>query len=193
MFQLVYPFVALLLVVDEEILHLISFTILVLSSLIMAKRLIPKVLVLIFGTLGVMGLWCTSLLPIEGMVSVIRIYATCFLFLTLTYVLTRKFFEAETVTLQVIIGAMSGYLLIGFLGASIIEMIDFHHPGSFLIDKAATYDYYYFSFISLVTVGYGDIVPLTYPAKSLTILISVLGQFYMAIGLASLVGKFMRG
>ena len=109
------------------------------------------------------------------------------------YILVQNFLDSKTINLQVVMGAVSGYLVIGFIGASTIEMMDFHHPGSFKLSGAHdSFDYYYFSFISLVTVGYGDIVPLTSPAKSLTIFISIIGQFYMAIGLASFVGKFMN-
>ena len=91
-----------------------------------------------------------------------------------------------------VIGAMSGYLLIGFLGASTIEMMEFHYPGSFNISEETVFDYTYFSFISMLTVGYGDIIPGSTAAKSLTILISLVGQFYMAVGIASFVGKFMN-
>ena len=43
----------------------------------------------------------------------------------------------------------------------------------------------------LLTVGYGDITPISSAAKSIAILISLLGQLYMAVGIASFVGKFM--
>jgi len=158
----------------------------------MANKAIPRALILVFGIFGALGLWCVFLSFYEDEINVIRIYSTCFFYMVLVYILTRNFIEAKTITLQVVIGAMSGYLLIGFLGASTIEMMDYHYPGSFTIDSAETFDYYYFSFISLVTVGFGDIVPVSYAAKSLTILISMIGQFYMAIGIASFVGKFMN-
>ena len=162
------------------------------SSVIMATNRTLKILVVVFGIFGSIGLWCSFLLDESSLINILRIYATCFFYLTLTYVLTRNFIEAKNISLQVVIGAMSGYLLIGFLGASVIEMMSYHHPASFSMGSVASFDYYYFSFISLVTVGYGDIVPHSYPAKSLMILISILGQFYLAIGIASLVGKFMN-
>jgi len=51
-----------------------------------------------------------------------------------------------------------------------MELIEYGHPGSFdfpVLNKH--FDYYYFRFISLVSMGFGDITSLSYPAKSLTI------------------------
>lgn len=161
------------------------------ASLLIAKRKSPKLLVLLFGSMGVIGL-LYGCLENEGLTIYLRIYGICFFYLTLMYILIRNFLDSKKISLQVVMGAVSGYLVIGFIGASTIEMMDFHHPGSFgLSDTSESFDYYYFSFISLVTVGYGDIVPLSSAAKSLTIFISVIGQFYMAVGIASFVGKFM--
>ena len=157
----------------------------------MAIKRIPKFLILIFGFFGVLGSFGGFLTYENAAINLLRIYGTCFLYFTLVFILTRNFIEANAITLRVVIGAMSGYLLIGFLGASTIEMMDYFYPGSFKMESSTSYDYYYFSFISLVTVGYGDIVPLTYAAKSLTVLISVTGQFYITLGLASLVSKFL--
>ena len=162
------------------------------ASLLMGTRKIPKSLVLIFGSLGTVGL-LSDCLTNNDYITYFRIYGVCFFYMTLMYILIRNFLDSKAINLQVVMGAVAGYLVIGFIGASTIEMMDFHHPGSFKLSGSGdSFDYYYFSFISLVTVGYGDIVPLSSPAKSLTIFISIIGQFYMAVGIASFVGKFMN-
>lgn len=51
----------------------------------------------------------------------------------------------------------------------------------------------YFSFVTLATLGYGDISPLTPVAQSLVILEAVTGMFYMAVVVASLIGGLKRG
>jgi len=53
------------------------------------------------------------------------------------------------------------------------------------------FDYLYFSFTTLTTLGYGDITPLTDRAYALTIVEAVIGQFYLAVLIASLVGRFI--
>ena len=190
--QLIYPFIALLLFTPEDTVRLISFSILVLASFNLAKKRIPKVLTILFGTVSAIGLWCCYLIADPEIIEYLRIYATCFFYITLIYTLTHNFLIVKNINLKVVIGAMSGYLLIGFLGASTIEMMEYHYPSSFIIKGDNIFDFTYFSFVSMLTVGFGDIVPNSTSAKSLTILISVIGQFYMAVGIASLVGKFMN-
>ena len=50
----------------------------------------------------------------------------------------------------------------------------------------------YFSYITLLTIGYGDILPVTYLAQKATMLIGLMGQFYLAIMTAIIVGKFIN-
>jgi hypothetical protein len=53
------------------------------------------------------------------------------------------------------------------------------------------HDYLYFSFVTLTTLGYGDITPVSAFAKSLTIFIAITGQLYLTILIAMLVGKYL--
>jgi voltage-gated potassium channel Kch len=52
-------------------------------------------------------------------------------------------------------------------------------------------NYIYFGFVTLSTLGYGDVVPLTPPARSLAIFTSITGQMYVAIIIAALVSKYL--
>jgi voltage-gated potassium channel Kch len=52
-------------------------------------------------------------------------------------------------------------------------------------------NYIYFGFVTLTTLGYGDVVPLTPAAKSLAIFTSITGQMYVAIIIAALVSKYL--
>jgi voltage-gated potassium channel len=61
------------------------------------------------------------------------------------------------------------------------------------MDPAINYvsNYVYFGFVTLSTLGYGDVVPLTPAARSLSIFISITGQMYIAIIIATLVSKYL--
>ena len=120
-----------------------------------------------------------------------RMFANFALYLILSIVLTRNFIISTEMTLPVIFGAIAGYILIGFIGGSVFELIESYAPYSINITSMEGFDYYYYSFISLVTIGYGDIIPISAPAKAITILIGLLGQFYMAVGVAFFVGKYL--
>lgn len=190
--QLLYPFIALLFLMPKHSMQLVSFSLLVFASFNLAMKRLPKLLTILFGTISVVGLWCHYLFDDPVMLQFLIVYASCFFYIVLVYILTQNFLVSKSINIKVVIGALSGYLLIGLLGASTIEMMQLHHAGSFNITQGSNFDFTYFSFISMLTVGYGDIIPVSNSAKSLTILISLFGQFYMAVGIASLVGKFMK-
>lgn len=89
------------------------------------------------------------------------------------------------------------YLLIGLIFAMIISLIDHYDPKAFsfpnrtdTITVGHLNDFIYFTFITLTTTGFGDIIPVEPYARSLTIFISITGQMYMAIIIAMLVGKY---
>ena len=50
----------------------------------------------------------------------------------------------------------------------------------------------YFSFITTLTIGYGDIVPLTFQAKKAVMLIALLGNFYTVIVTGIIIGKYLN-
>jgi len=52
-------------------------------------------------------------------------------------------------------------------------------------------DLIYYSFVTLTTVGYGDITPANSLTKSLTILEAIIGQLYLTVLVALLVGKYV--
>ena len=81
----------------------------------------------------------------------------------------------------------------GIIGGILFEAIHFLDSNSFqLIEGYSGYSFYYFSFISITTVGYGDITPLTAPAQSLTLVLNIIGQFYLAIVIGVFVGKYIN-
>jgi voltage-gated potassium channel len=123
----------------------------------------------------------------------VRILSTFVFFVALAYILIRNILSSEVVNHKVIFGAMAGYIIIGLIGVTLFEFIQYVDPASvrFTQDQSG-YDFYYYSFISLITIGYGDIVPQSPQTKSLAILLGIIGQFYMAIGVALFIGRHLN-
>jgi len=96
----------------------------------------------------------------------------------------------EYITRNVIMCAMSTYLVMGFMWASAYILLESLYPGSFqLVHKNdPSGDLLYFSFVTITTLGYGDILPLTMKARALVVVETVLGQMYVAVMIARLVG-----
>ena len=74
-----------------------------------------------------------------------------------------------------------------------LELVD---PASFNIDLSQPGDYLsefqYYSFVTITTLGYGDITPVTGVAKSFSVLEAVVGQLYMVVVIAWMVGNYVR-
>jgi Ion channel len=96
-----------------------------------------------------------------------------------------------------IVGAICVFFLIGLAWASVFEALDTVRPGSlrFPADTAwaepSAQRYRYFSFVTLATLGYGDITPVTVLAGTLAGLEAVSGQLYIGITVARLVALSM--
>lgn len=97
-----------------------------------------------------------------------------------------------------IIGAVCVYLLLGLIWTTFYLMVAELTPGAFNgIEQGpwnqAFPDMVYYSFITLATVGYGEISPATPIARFLAMAEAIVGQFYIAILVASLVGIRISG
>lgn len=93
-----------------------------------------------------------------------------------------------------IIGSVGIYLLIGVLWAIVYRLLYMIAPASFpglAASEANLEDFIYFSFVTLTTLGYGDILPVTGVARSLAIFETISGQLYVAILIAGLVGAYI--
>ena len=95
-----------------------------------------------------------------------------------------------------ILGSASIYLLIGIIWALLYAVVDHLYTESFhgLIEsdnRGHFWDYIYFSFVTLTTLGFGDITPTNLPARTLAYLEAIFGQLYLTILVASLVGAYL--
>jgi voltage-gated potassium channel len=102
-----------------------------------------------------------------------------------------------SVDLNKIIGAVALYLLIGFIWSLCYTILLEFSPNALTgMEAGPWYDNMptttYFSFVTLTTLGYGDISPATPLAEIFVILEAVVGMFYLAVIVASLVGSFRR-
>jgi len=95
-----------------------------------------------------------------------------------------------------IVGAICVYLLIGVIWSIAYALLDLAAPGSFEgfaneLSPGWDPDWVYYSFVTLTSLGYGDLLPLTNTARTLSYMETVVGQFYLAIMVAGLVGAYL--
>jgi ion channel len=105
-------------------------------------------------------------------------------------VLLAQIFRTGRVTHVRIQGAIAAYLLLGGAYAHGYHIVEILHPGSFTLPPSgmlSATDWSYFSFVTLTTVGYGDITPVLPIARTLAIGEALSGQLYLAVMVARLV------
>lgn len=106
--------------------------------------------------------------------------------------------RSERVTADTIFGAVAVYLLFGVVMAMLFQFVNNVDPGSVIasVGEATNIverhnqfaEFMYFSFVTLTSVGYGDLTPIGPAARSLAMFEGVIGQLYLAILIARLVG-----
>jgi|tagenome__1003787_1003787.scaffolds.fasta_scaffold20515993_2 voltage-gated potassium channel len=111
--------------------------------------------------------------------------------------IVRSLFNADSLSFDSIFGAVCGYLFLGLGWAVLYLMIEQFQPGSFEASRSliASAEHSpissdvlsYYSFVTLTTVGYGDVTPLSPTTRTLAWIEAMTGQFYLAVVVAGLV------
>ena len=116
-----------------------------------------------------------------------------------TWNIIQQVWKAKRVTKNVIMGLMSGYISLGFLAFFLFMSIELTHPGAFsgpLIETSSfnmqSESILYYAYITLLTIGYGEIIPAIPIAQKAAILVGLIGQFYMVIITAVVVEKYIK-
>lgn len=133
----------------------------------------------------VTGAKVLPLLAVVGSALLLFAYTTIFVL--------RRVLRSERVTGDTLCGAIAVYLMIGLTWSMAYVLLEHLQPGSYRVAavgmlQAPGKDLLYFSYVTLATLGYGDVVPITDGARSLAVLEGLCGTIYMAILVARLIG-----
>jgi hypothetical protein len=179
----------------------------------------PEVRALAFSCLVVIGIWSLRgsgrwfsvgiAFVIAGIVfnvlalnlaSPVYLYASFaalfgFLLLAISFTL-KQIAIATDISPNRLIGAVCVYLLLGVIWAVAYTMLEMISPGSFggftpLQGRGWDSEWLYFSFVTMTTLGYGDILPVSATARALAYMQAVFGQLYVAILVAGLVSALI--
>jgi hypothetical protein len=104
-------------------------------------------------------------------------------------VVLRAVLSESEVNFRTILGAVSVYLIFGLLFTSLYVTIDRLQGGAFFLEEAGSHtgDYIFFSFTTLTTTGYGNLVPAAQPGKMFAGLEMLFGQIFLVTLIAGLV------
>jgi len=176
----------------SSIIIVTNFTIIILAGLSLCQHLKRHLAYYATGLVTLIAIWLEYSYSNVIQIQLIRLLSSLALFSFLTHILIRQLINDRSFSVQSILGAISGYLFIGLIGGVIFETIHLLNPSSFEgLNPSISYSYYYFSFISITTVGYGDITPITPVSQAITIILNIAGQLYLTVVVAVFVGKFL--
>lgn len=158
-----------------------------------SKRFLSTAIVLLVLTL--MLHWLGHLWPAPFVTPLTQVITALYL-AVLIYAFFYEIFRARRVTSNLIAGTLCLYLIIGVFWGTVFALVESLSPGSFsggLLQSTVTpgerlHSFLYFSFITLTTLGYGDITPQTQGATALCQAEAIIGQFFIAVLVARLVG-----
>jgi hypothetical protein len=157
----------------------------------------PMIITLSLGVLSVaLG---TASVFVEGLsVHGVATLCTAVFYGFLIGLLVRYIVRAEKVTADILFGSVSVYLLIGISFSIIYRFIGILNPAAFTVTAGAPVasatsqmSFTYYSFVTLTTLGYGDIVPLSSYARTFAFLEAITGVLYVAILISRLVGLYI--
>jgi voltage-gated potassium channel len=126
---------------------------------------------------------------------ILNIFISIVFCLLSIYVAITNILFSGSITFNKIVGSICIYLLIGVVWSLFYLLLTFFDASAFKgLENTVgigDWNYIYFSFVTLTTLGYGDISPVNGLARALAYLEAVCGQFYMAVLVASLVSAHL--
>ncbi len=180
-----------------DLINAVLITLVMVSAvLVVGGQRRSMVVAVLLVTPALVGKWANHFRPDRFPPTVFLIAAICF-FSFVTIRLVWFVMHAPRVDANVLCAGLCGFLLLGLLWVPAYILASQVTPGAFAINqsieaKGSMGDFraLYFSFITLCTVGYGDVTPLSKAARMLVVMQSIAGLFYMAVLLARLVAMY---
>jgi len=162
------------------------------SAIYAVSQKIRHILVAVLLALPMLGsIWTKYFVQHKALLVVGSLCGAAFFLFAIIQMLIFIYSHKE-VTRDLIVGAAVVYLFMALMWTFIFIVVETLHPGSFNLPEGqgfeATRQFVYYSFVTLTTLGYGDITPISSLARSLCILEAVIGQLYLVVQVAWLVG-----
>ena len=175
-------------------------SLLLLSSLMAAVKTRRSLRIGLFlVVIIVISQWAETVTDAPALIFFSFVASTMFWIYVIVEILVDIFLHRKSVTSDMIFGALSVYLLIGIVFAFAFMIVETLAPGSFDgltfsmtgDDPREVHRFMYFSFVTITTLGYGDLLPILPAARALAYMEAILGQIYLTVLVARLVAMYI--
>ena len=171
-------------------------TVLIMAVVVVGASRKSRAIVIALAIPAVFGKWINhfrpDLIPLSISLTAGLLFAGFVIVHLLRFTLTARRVDSE-----VLCAAISNYLMIGLFWVFAYNLTAILVPASFAYNTGTNIEHnlhgftgYYFSFVTLSTIGYGDITPLSSVARMLAVLEAITGTFYMTVLVARLVAIY---
>ena len=130
--------------------------------------------------------------PLFRSMRVLSAIINAFFYSAGVYFLSKRLFRVKEVTSDTIKAGVAAYLLLGFIWATFYGLLMHFAPHALTANSGGDVMLVHFSFTTLTTLGYGDIVPANRVAAVLTDGEALVGQLYLTIFVARLIGLYIQ-
>ena len=147
---------------------------------------------LILGSLSILLIWVDYFNQVTYLTKIFKPLTIIIFLIYLGYYLFNFVAKRKSVDLNMILVSIAGYLLIGIFGGQLFYALNLVFPDSFnIVSDKPLFTLTYYSFTTLTSLGFGDILPLTQASQSLSLIIALSGELYITILVAIIVGKYL--
>ncbi len=194
-----YPFVQK--TYTETVILDIVFLIILISSIYSISHRRKILVISLLLALTALGSTVINYFLVTVSLRLVAISTFGLFFVLMAVTILSTIMKAKKVTTETIYASICVYLLLGVIWTMMFSVIEIISPGSFLsggspivdlqgdpIKQNAFASFIYYSFVTLTTLGYGDIVPVSPHARAISSLEAVVGQLFIAVLIARLVG-----
>ncbi len=192
MIMITFPILVLLFDDTFWVFH-ICYSFVILTSLMYSYEFNQKItIIFVIGALAFLSYWLDVLVDTDLTQST-NLFVSFVFFSLLLYRLMITTVQEKNVSINTLYAVSVGYLLLGFMGFWLLTFLDVLVPGSFTgnFSPYRGYDLIYFSFVTLTSLGYGDIQAINPEGKAICLLIGIVGQLYISFTVAVIVGKYL--
>ncbi len=179
-----------------SVLSYVFITITLVVSILIFKNIRMHKLYIVFVVLVLLIIllnWVDYFGNVGAIVRIPRLLFVGGMYVTVFVNIFKEFGNRKEVDIDFIFGAISAYLLLGLISSFSSVIIEFYFPGSFsfAVSPIDFQDHIYFNFVTLTTLGYGDISPITPQGQMHAVAVALVGQLYLTITIALIVGRYL--